>query len=74
MGSGSVVMETHQMCDVLLNVLLRVEELEKLVEYKQRRIEVLGRKLEQLGVVGEVVKTELNEVAKKKMGLVLAEM
>ena len=27
-------METHQMCDVLLNVLLRVEELEKQVEYK----------------------------------------
>ena len=39
-------METHQMGDVLLNVLLRVGELEKQFEYKQRRIEFLGRKLD----------------------------
>ena len=39
-----------------------------------RRIEVLGRKLEQLGVVGGVVKAEVNEGAKEKMGLAHAEM
>ena len=43
-------------------------------EYKQRRIKVLGRKLEQLGFVGGVVKVEVNESAKEKMGFVHAEM
>ena len=66
--------ETHQMGYVLLNVLLRVRELEKQVEYKQRSIEVLGRKLEQLGVVGGVVKVEVDEGAKEKMSLAHAEM
>ena len=62
------------MGDMLLSVLLRVEKLEKHVEYKQRRIEVLGRELEQLGLVGGVVKVEVNEGAKEKMGLAHTEM
>ena len=57
------------MGNVLLNVLQSVKDLEKLFKYKQRRIEVLRRKLEEFRMVGGVVVLEVDESSKEKMDL-----